>query len=319
MRRRWHLIPVLAGFALPVGFARAASVPDVVAGPDLAAEATAVEAPVAHVTVFSDRARVKRRGRVALKGGPMALRLPDLPGAVRLDTVRVSAGRARVLRVETVPVERPVASIDQVESLLDEIEQLSDRIEALDIETAADRAAIDRLDTIRPQPAVAEQHRVGKALPKLDIDRWLGVVDFLDRRRTQHLDAIRKRMIEREASSEVLWQKKRELDAQNLGAFSDRRIQVLAVVDGRGQVDVEIEYFMPGALWRPAYEIDYDADAAKLVLRTAGLVQQSTGEDWPDVGVALSTAIPGQGIELPELLTWTLGEKRDFVPRPRAQ
>ena len=32
----------------------------------------------------------------------------------------------------------------------------------------------------------------------------------------------------------------------------------------------------------------------------------------------LSTAIPGRGIDAPELLTWTLGERSEFVPQLRA-
>jgi hypothetical protein len=56
-------------------------------------------------------------------------------------------------------------------------------------------------------------------------------------------------------------------------------------------------------------------ERGEVVLRTAGLVQQASGEDWTDVELWLSTAIPGQGIEVPELLTWALGEKREFIPR----
>ncbi|HLK92475.1 MAG TPA: DUF4139 domain-containing protein, partial [Polyangia bacterium] len=49
------------------------------------------------------------------------------------------------------------------------------------------------------------------------------------------------------------------------------------------------------------------------------VVQQATGEDWPEARLSFSTAMPGRGIELPELLTWTLGERSEFVPRPRAR
>ncbi|MEZ4468651.1 MAG: hypothetical protein R3F43_30480 [bacterium] len=37
-----------------------------------------------------------------------------------------------------------------------------------------------------------------------------------------------------------------------------------------------------------------------------------------DVAVTLSTAQPGRAIALPRLLTWTLGEQRDFLPQPQA-
>ncbi|MBM4321394.1 MAG: DUF4140 domain-containing protein, partial [Deltaproteobacteria bacterium] len=66
-----------------------AGVPEVTAGPELAEKATVIDAPIARVTVYSDRARVQRRAAVPLAAGIHALRLPDLPGAVLLDTVRV--------------------------------------------------------------------------------------------------------------------------------------------------------------------------------------------------------------------------------------
>ncbi|MBW1873021.1 MAG: DUF4139 domain-containing protein, partial [Deltaproteobacteria bacterium] len=80
----------------------------------------------------------------------------------------------------------------------------------------------------------------------------------------------------------------------------------------------ELEYFVPGASWTPAYDIHFHTNLGKVMIKTGGMVRQATGEDWNDVKLDLSTAIPGQGIELPELLTWALGEKREFIPRPRA-
>src|SRR4051794_22396971 len=86
-------------------------VPDVALSPAVAEAAPAVDAPIAEVTVFSDRARIRRRGRLPARAGgagvasPAAvIRLPDLPGAAFLDTVRVVASSGRVLRVEATPV-----------------------------------------------------------------------------------------------------------------------------------------------------------------------------------------------------------------------
>ena len=52
----------------------------VAVGPEMAAEARPVEAAIDEVTVFSDRARVRRKGRVTIPSGATAVRLPDLPG-----------------------------------------------------------------------------------------------------------------------------------------------------------------------------------------------------------------------------------------------
>src|SRR5215470_10710101 len=95
-RLRWLLLVLL----LPAPAPAASRVPDLVVGPDAADAASRIDAPIAEVTVFSDRERVRRRGRATLKAGAGLVRFPDLPGAAFLDTVRVAAGNGRVVRVE---------------------------------------------------------------------------------------------------------------------------------------------------------------------------------------------------------------------------
>src|SRR4051812_13399843 len=92
----------LAAVGWLCGVAHAATVPDVVLSPAAAEAAAAVEAPIGEITVYSDRARVRRRGRLpgGRGAGPVIVRFPDLPGGAFLDTIRVAADGARVLRVE---------------------------------------------------------------------------------------------------------------------------------------------------------------------------------------------------------------------------
>ena len=65
-----------------------------------------VEAPIAEVTVYSDRARIRRRATLELAPGVHAIRLPDLPGGALQSSVRLRTEGARVVRVETVPTAR---------------------------------------------------------------------------------------------------------------------------------------------------------------------------------------------------------------------
>jgi hypothetical protein len=111
-----------------------------------------------------------------------------------------------------------------------------------------------------------------------------------------------------------------DVQALNRGGFSDRVVDVVAIIDvARAGADLELEYFVPGARWKPAYDLHYAWARGQIRVETAALVEQATGEDWTDAALLLSTAMPGRGIDLPELLTWTLGEKSEFVPqlRPR--
>ena len=301
-------------------FLAAAGVPDVTAGPDLAEAAVLVEAPISEVTVFSDRARVLRSVRHKLNAGNQTLRLPDLPGSVRMDTVRVGCEGGRVLRVEAVPIERERWTIEQVEGLIDQLETLTDQLSGLDSKRSVYQIELNLLAGIAPRGPVPEQERVGKGFPAIEPGMWKRVLDFLQQRREKLRATLRDMDEQRRKLVEALQKVQREVGRHNLGAFTDRKIQVLAIVNAKsaGMVTLSLEYFVPGASWRPTYDLTYLSSKAQVNLRTAGLVQQASGEDWSDVSLHLSTAIPGQGIKLPEMLTWALGEKKEFIPQARA-
>jgi hypothetical protein len=297
-----------------------ASVPDVTAGPGLSEEAKVIEAAIENVTVFSDRAKVVRRATVNLDNGIHKLGLPDLPGAVMINTVRIECSGARVIRVETVPVERERFSIEQVEEQISKLEAITDKLSALDRESQVYNLELSFLNGISPRAPVEESKRVGKPLPPVRVDLWKKVLDFLQARKNACRASLRKQALKRRELQEQFTKVQREVQRHNLGAFTDRKVQVLAIVQVRkpGKVRLDLEYFVPGASWKPAYNIHFDPERGKVTIKTAGMVRQATGEDWINAAVSLSTAIPGLGIQLPELLTWALGEKREFIPRPRA-
>src|SRR5262249_6538214 len=121
---------ILPPAAPAAGQTRADKVPGVVMSPKTAESAPLVDARIAEVTGVSDRAGVRRRGRAAAgtRAGIGLVRFPSLPGAVFLDTIRVSAADGRVLRVEATPVERERLSIAQAAKLLDALDAASDRL-----------------------------------------------------------------------------------------------------------------------------------------------------------------------------------------------
>lgn len=293
------------------------AVPKVTAGPDLAKQATIVEAPISGVEVFSDRARVTREARITLPSGVSALRLPDLPGATWMDTLRAGASGATVLRVEAIPVQRERVGIAEVEALLVQLETQADALAMLDAEIEANAAQLQAVSGLRPATPVPEKDR--KGIPRWDPPTLSRVLDFFMGTRTQIRERTRALQITRRDKARAFERTQHEVQRMNLGAFSDQKVQVILLVDAaqKGSAEVSLTYDVPGAYWKPAYELHYDAKAGTVALETYGVVSQATGEPWPDVQLFLSTAMPGRDIAMPQLLTWTLGEAKEFIPRPR--
>ncbi len=289
--------------------------PAVTAGPELALRAEALAMPIEHVTVFSDRARVERKGKASSKSGVRVLRLPDLPGSTLLDTVRVGAAGASVLRVEVTPVKEDRGAIDEVRAVLDKGEALRTKQAALVARRGVLAAELAKLQALRPAGTLAEQHRVGKKGARASLEGWRQGLDFVARRSAELNSMLRELDGQAQALDEALTSV--ALLLREVRGFSERRVRVVAIVDSRGAPSLSLQYMVPGPSWTPGYEVELAPKGKSVTLRTAAVVRQSTGEDWENVKLSLSTAIPGRGIALPELLTWTLGERKEF--RPQAQ
>lgn len=314
---RWEKVSVALTLMFAAGTAGAGDVPNVAVGPELKDRAPRLDAPIEEVTVYSDRARIVRRARFTAKAGLDSVRLPDLTGAVLLDSVRVAAKGARVIRAEARPMERERISIEQVDELLDRLEALMDQVRVREEKLAVERSELELLGRVQPAPPVPEKDRDGRRALPVSTDAWFESVGFLskrDRESRARIQALEREVADlREKQSAVT----QEIQKHNLGAFTSRQVEVFVLVETQAarKVDLELEYVVPGARWKPTYDLRFDGE--RLTVETSAMVQQATGEDWTDVALHLSTAIPGQGIDMPELLTWTLGEAREFLPKPR--
>ncbi len=300
-----------------------AAVPPVTVGPDDAARAPVIAAPIARVTVFEDRARVLRRATVDVPAGASTWRLPDLPGQADVGAVRATVtGAGRLLRLEANPATRERLPLAPAAQLLDRLDAAQDGLERLADERRVLLLRLQVLAALAPAPSVPEAQREGRPAPGLFAEAWA--------RTASALAAERQRLAERVAALDVEWRAAvqarntiaLELDALAPSGDPERVVEVLAVIEaaGAGKATVELEYFVSGARWRPAYELRFLADEGRADLAAYGLVTQSTGEDWSDVELHLSTALPSLGIALPSLMTWTLGEAKEWRPqvRPRA-
>ncbi len=76
-----------------------------------------------------------------------------------------------------------------------------------------------------------------------------------------------------------------------------------------GRCEVDLIYLIRGASWRPLYDLrlweaTQELPKPNLEMTYLGQVQQSTGEDWSDVELTLSTAQPAISGNLPEIRPW---------------
>jgi hypothetical protein len=195
---------------------------------------------------------------------------------------------------------------------------VTDQLALLEAEAGVLSRAETLLGAITPAPPPAEGAREGRPPPPIAPEAWKRAIDFLVGERSRMRDRRRAIGQQARALNEQLEKIRVEIGQIDLSAATDRRIQAIALVESSGgRASLELEYFVPGASWRPAYDLRFHPDQNKVILETHGVVRQTSGEDWDQAELHLSTAIPGQGIDLPPILTWTLGEAKELIPVPR--
>lgn len=287
------------------------------AAPDAAP--TAIELPIVEVTVLEDRARIRRRGTLPA-GTRGVLSLLDVATTILDRTLFGSlqpASGSRVpigsLRVERTQLHEPSALPEELAALERTRERADDTVVALEAalrELATHAAALGRVGAL----AAADT--------TLDAGHGVGDVDLWRERYVSLGEAVREAREERvalEAQLEEALAERASIDrALGVKAQSSTRARasiVFAVSDVHVPCEVEIEYVVANACWRPLHraeltEAGSDAIRGRLTFRTDGCIWQHTGEDWPDVALVLSTERSARDAAPPLLATDRLAVRR---------
>ncbi len=269
---------------------------------------TPLDAPVAQVTLFEDRAMVTRRGRIQLAAGTHRLAVEPVTPVLSDRSLRVTLApgapaSARVLdfRAHRQRVESEHMLPDDLAELAAEERRRSRAIRNLHRRMTQRKATRERLGQMRQQ--LLEEAAEDTGWGRVEPTRWRA-----------ELEAIRGRIASIEA--DLLHQRDGLEDAERELALLRARMQHSAGPDSamRARIEIslelseptalalEIAYLVPGACWRPRYRATLMEDAEpRLLVEQQANVWQHTGEDWADVELVFSTQRPSLGSEPPRL------------------
>lgn len=258
-----------------------------------------LDTAITAVTVYPDRARVTRSGKATLPAGEQRLRVAELPSGLLHDSIRVSGqGEMTVLGVDIVTERQAEPSDEQVNEQLARMREIDTAIVEL---ADADNAAEARV-TFLKRLATESADRLAKA----DNER---IVAFGDSLEAQY-GTIHAGRRDRERKRQELIRERKAVERRLTDLRGRQHPDTLAAhiaVEAAAEVtvDLEVTYVVHGASWSSSY--DLRLGDAGLALRWFGLVQQHTGEDWPECRLQLSTARPSHALDVPELDPWYIG------------
>ncbi|KAH9059613.1 hypothetical protein EDB87DRAFT_1684675 [Lactarius vividus] len=238
--------------------------------------------PIKSVTVFKlDKAEVVRVFDLSLQPGQSKIQITHLPGSIDTDSARVSG-------LGDVQLSDVVCSVGRG---IDEIDPLSTSEVVRKLKVKKDALVDDRdgLDNISDTMVNYSRTLVGGTVSP---DRAGEFFDTL-LTRSQTLRATRV-----ELEEEIL-QLTRQIDVLSLAeerkqGKSNGEVTVVVVAKQATEIELKLTYLVQNATWSAAYELHATTDAGvpspSVSLHYRARITQSTGEDWTDVALTLSTA-----------------------------
>jgi len=272
-----------------------------------------VDSAIGAVTVYTDRAVVTRNATTELAGGVTELVFANLPESLDDRSLQVSGrGTAQALildvsakqtYVDFTPNARVKDLEDQLKALAKQVRGVDDRGNIL----AAQGAMLDRMEAALFAPPT-------KDVPRPELNQFTTSLTYL----TEQKSKLTTERTALDEQREELQNKINTVQAQlnelrGAGGRGYKTVTVRVSAAQPGSLDVALSYTLPGASWSPSYDARVLSGERLVNLGYFGIVRQSTGEDWKDVTLTLSTARPGLGGSAPEIRPWNLDV---FVAEP---
>lgn len=251
------------------------------------------------VTVFPGGALVERDLPFDLPAGTHRLILGGLPELdarafdVAVEGAEVLGATFRQARVEVPDDALPLAvraAKERVQALEADLAEAEDRVAGLRAGAEAAEAEIDFLKALGRSAGAP-------ALPLDDLRALAGMVGT-------ETGAARAAAIAAEAEARAadvaLADLRRQLRAAvaeyNLLRGPEETAQLVVSLQAEGGAGHVTVTNYADASWQPVYDFRLDTDAGAVVVDRSVMVQQSSGENWTDVALTLSTDQPGQAL-----------------------
>lgn len=263
---------------------------------------------IAEVTVYPGSARVTREANLELSVGGHSVVFENIIPQLDENSLTVTGKGTADVKIFGAYVKREYskAAADQ------RVQELKTLIEALGDQIQTENNAIE---VLRKEGEFLDSVKLfsGQQIPK-DLVTAMPPVE--------NLDGIRKFLFERFSDVEKRKEaaqikirglmKDKEVAQRQLNELrsSDNQQQRLLVVDlecaKAGKFTLDVSYLVQGAYWRAVYDARANYDQSEVELTSFGMIKQTTGEDWQDVQLTLSTAQPTVSGRMPYVEPWIL-------------
>src|SRR5713226_5720280 len=242
------------------------------------------------VTLYPGSATVERTVRVV--PGMTRLEISGLPANFDPQTVQVESDPGiRIGEVSTQDQSRTSASNARESAIEEKIQALKDRQAVLEVDAKSAQMTAEFISRLGA-PAGEKPGPIPNARSLAE------TIEAVRRGGSDAFGRIQRVQVQKREVDKQIRALERDLARLKSGAKDVRTIAIGVSAERPGEV--RVSYQVNGAGWRPAYRAGLDSAGSKVLLERQGAISQTTGEDWTNVKLKLSTGQPRlspQGVE----------------------
>src|SRR5579872_5984875 len=255
---------------------------------------------ITEVTVFLNRAQVTRQAKTQLSAGKTNLIIDGLTSMLDPQSIQVS-GKGNFIILGTSHRQNYLSELNMPKGL----KSLKDSVELMQKQVQLEQSQKEILN--KEEQMLMSNQKIGGANQNLTVAELKAMADFY---RSRLSEIVSSRMNEDEKLkklSQLIVKLQQQINSQNeLYKRNTSEIVISLSADAPTHADLEISYVVPNAGWTPQYDIRAINTKSPLQLSYKANVFQSTGEEWKNVKLKLSTANPSESGLKPELTAWYL-------------
>lgn len=260
-----------------------------------------VKSKISDVTVFFNGAQVTRTAEIKLKKGKHLLIFDELPQEINPASIQIAAiEKCKILSVKHQFKGNNMSEKDQkvldleakVKQFENKIKEIKNKSRAFDLEEKLllDNSRLNRDNkgsNVKEIKEAADYYRV--RLNEIMQGRLLLFSEVED---------INKQLQE-------TYKSLNELVSKKLKTYS----QIYVAIECESDVsnNIKASYYISSAAWTPSYDFRVDDITKPLVIVYNADVFQTSGENWENVNITLSTNNPSLSGNKPELVAWQVG------------
>ena len=251
------------------------------------------------VTVYPDAAIVTRVAQVDLAAGDTVVVFRDLPLGLDPASLRVQGSGASAMTIGAVDIAPTPATAKPAD------DALGSRLAQLREERGAVQSQIDALEAKRAMILRFAQSGPEKLSPDarpLDVGAWGAAWDAVEAGLAKVGSDLRPATEKARALDEQIQALEAERRRPNSGVVRQTARVTISAAQA-AQAAITLSYRIGGVGWTPTYDaaLDTSGDSKTLALTRRATIAQSTGEDWSDVALTVSTARVARAVDVADL------------------